>query len=210
MTTEMDQAEIQRNRMKLLLIAGVPLIAVLASSWLWYVVATGKVELNLGTKNNGTFVQPMKEIDLLPLVELSGEAYRFEGQEKPWWTFLVFDDGNCEEACQETLFQNRGIKRTLGNKSDYVRLAYVFTGESLDEETRLFFEHDYPRVTVLQSDADAVTNLFADLKKPVDPFADGVTFLLDPYGLAMMYYTPEQDYQQITKDMKILLKMSSH
>lgn len=210
MTENLDQTVIQRNRMKLLLIAGVPLIMVLASTWLWYVVATGKVELNLGTKNRGTFIQPLKEVDQLPLLLSNGMSYKFAGQDKPWWTFVTFGNGDCAEACQKTLFQNRGIQRTLGKKSEYVRIAYINTGENLTAETSQLFKTDFSEVLVLNSEEDAVRELFNTIKKPIDPFADGISFLIDPYGLAMMYYTPEQDYKDITKDLKILLKMSSH
>ena len=210
MSEQINPTTRQRNRMKLLLIAGVPLIMVLASTWLWYVVATGKVDLDLGTKNRGTFVQPLKEIDKLPLVLSNGDSYQFAGQDKPWWTFVSFGYGECSESCQKTLFQNRGIKRTLGKKSDYLRIAYINVSDGLTTKTKHVFETEYKQVMVLNSDEDSVRDLFNGLTKPVDPFAEGVSFLIDPYGLAMMYYTPEQDYKDMTKDLKILLKLSSH
>ena len=53
-----DNNPTTNNRMVLLLISGIPLIMILAATWLWYFVARGDLDLvgMMGTANRGALV----------------------------------------------------------------------------------------------------------------------------------------------------------
>ena len=59
-TAELDPATVNRNRLVLLTIAGIPVTMILAASWLWYFVVNGELDLvgTLGTANNGELLEP--------------------------------------------------------------------------------------------------------------------------------------------------------
>ena len=77
----MDATEQQRrrNRMVLLMIAGIPLMVVLASTWLWYFVVRGDLDLVgvLGTANKGKLVQPPRRLDTVALAREDGGHRRY-------------------------------------------------------------------------------------------------------------------------------------
>jgi hypothetical protein len=58
-------AENTNSRMVLLLIGGIPVTMILVSTWLWFFVVKGDLDLLgvLGTANQGTLVQPPRRID---------------------------------------------------------------------------------------------------------------------------------------------------
>ena len=97
-----------RNRLILLLIAGIPLTMILAASWLWYFVMRGDLDLVaiLGTANRGTLVQPPRQITDVRILERDGYEFQLTDLE-PRWTFIVPHSGDsCGPDCEQTLYFN--------------------------------------------------------------------------------------------------------
>ena len=73
------------GRLVLLLIAGIPVTIILASSWLWYFVVQGDLDLvgRLGTSNAGQLLQPPRQA--LEANWQSAGGAEFSLAEEPRW-----------------------------------------------------------------------------------------------------------------------------
>ena len=89
-----DIDQVRKNRMVLLLIAGIPLTMILAATWLWYFVVRGDLDLvaTLGTANRGTLLQPPRQLDDYTLFDQSGVAFKYADLD-PRWSLLIAAPG---------------------------------------------------------------------------------------------------------------------
>ncbi|HCD57154.1 MAG TPA: hypothetical protein DEQ90_17145, partial [Halieaceae bacterium] len=62
------------SRLVILLIAGIPVIMVLAATWLWWFVARGELDIvgMLGTANRGTLLDPPRPLAEAGLLSPTG------------------------------------------------------------------------------------------------------------------------------------------
>lgn len=76
--------QINKNRMVLLLIAGIPLTVILVATWLWYFVVNGDLNLvgMLGTANRGTLVQPPRQLDEHELHDAGSLRFKYADLEQ--------------------------------------------------------------------------------------------------------------------------------
>lgn len=215
----MDQKN--NNRMVLLLIAGIPVIMILAASWLWYFVVRGDLDLVgvLGTANRGELVQPPRQMDELALLDGDGLALRYRDLE-PRWTMLVPSSGaRCDEACEQSLYLTRQIHVAMGK--EFNRLRRIYVSDTAPGETGLgpallsdgrpapdrfadYLAAEHRGLKTLLVDADAYGTLFPE--QALDP---KTWYLVDPGGWIMMSYDSTVPYKDVISDLKFLLKNSS-
>ena len=90
-----------KNRMMMLLIAGIPLTMILAATWLWYFVVRGDLDLvgALGTANQGTLVQPPRQLDDVDLFEGDGLRFKYADLPPKWTMLIPAQGGRCAAAC---------------------------------------------------------------------------------------------------------------
>ena len=83
----MDRAT--NNRMVLLLIAGIPVTVILVSTWLWWFVVRGDLDLvgMLGTANRGDLVQPPRQLEQASLYDSDGRVFELRDAEPRWAVF---------------------------------------------------------------------------------------------------------------------------
>lgn len=211
----------RKNRMVLLLIAGIPVTMILAASWLWYFVVRGDLDLvgTLGTANRGTLVQPPRQIDEAVLLEQNGYVFKYADMD-PKWTMLIPSSGpDCAQACEHSLYITRQIHIALGK--EFNRLRRVYLSESKVEDTRLaverlsddqplpasfaaYLEAGHRGLKPLVLEADASAQLLAEYQLAPDTW-----YLVDPAGWIMMSYNDEVPYKDVISDLKFLLKNSS-
>ncbi len=216
-----DSSQINKNRMVLLLIAGVPVTVILGATWLWYFVVRGDLDLvgALGTANRGTLVQPPRQIDNAPLSDQSGLPLHFRDLQ-PKWTMLVANaGGDCDSACESKLYLTRQIHVALGKEFNRVQRVYISDTAANDTAlavTALSDDHPVPAsfadylareqrgVRALMTDAEGIEALFPESRR--DP---GTWYLVDPAGWIMMSYNRDTSYKDVIADLKFLLKNSS-
>ena len=216
---EMDQTS--KNRMMLLLIAGIPLIVILVATWLWYYVVNGDLDLvgALGTANRGTLVQPPRQIDEVDLFEENGLGFKYADLE-PRWTMLVpTQDGRCDQPCEHSLYVTRQIHVALGKDFPRIRRLYASEGSVGDAHLVVpelsdqrpapasfsaLLETEHRGVKALELGAGAYARLFSEHEK--DP---STWYLVDPAGWVMMSYNSSVAYKDVISDLKCLLKNSS-
>jgi cytochrome oxidase Cu insertion factor (SCO1/SenC/PrrC family) len=209
-----------KNRMLLLLIAGIPVTMILSATWLWFFVVRGDLDLvgALGTANRGVLVQPPRQIDEANILEPNGSSFRYANL-KPKWTMLIPGTaGRCDTICENTLYLTRQVHVALGKEFNRLQRFYVsdtgpddtqLTVKELSDKrpapasfaTYLASEHRGLRPLVL--DPGGMDRFFAEFR--TDPSS---WYLVDPSGWIMMTYNKDIPYKDVIADLKFLLKNS--
>lgn len=188
----MTQKNMLSAKKELLLIIFIPVLIVLLSS-VMYFTGIGAPE---STANKGILVVPPR------LAADYGIEFAIDTDtSKPIFTLLQLSNGACDAACADDLYYSRQLITALGRyRIGLKRALWQPATVSLSDE--LIEEHPKLEVSVLPDDI-----LLSDWLKDID----NVRYLLiDSRGFLMMYYTPEQDYKDIHKDLKFLLKNSGY
>lgn len=208
------------QRLVFLLIVGVPVVIVLAASWLWISVDRGDVDLVsvLGTSNNGQLLQPPTNFDELSVFDADGSPFVY-ADSAPHWTFLIPGGSTCEIDCEQLLYLTRQIHQAMGKDLNRIRRLYVGTHSVVDTnfdldalsderpapadfQDYLSSEQRGLRTLVLaEADFDEVFSEFLD-----DP---ATWYLVDPRGWIMMSYDNGVPHKDVMADLKFLLKNSS-
>jgi len=207
------------GRAILLLIAGLPVTMILASTWLWYFVERGDVDIigALGTANSGELLAEPINIRELEFAATDGSTVGLSSIEPKWTMLLVNDGATCDTACNELLYITRQIRIAIGR--DYQRtqrLLIVDTPIDLiqsnvdsgdtegpsDNMTLLMpqLEGDHVDLNVWRREDQAVL--------PEGQSEPSAWYLVDPSGWVMMRYTTDVNYKDVIGDIKFLLKNS--
>ena len=109
------------GRAILLLIAGLPVTMILASTWLWYFVERGDIDIigALGTANSGELLPEPLNIRALEFEAADGSQASLATSEPKWTLMLVNDGPTCDTDCNELLYLTRQIRIAIGR--DYQR-----------------------------------------------------------------------------------------
>ncbi|MFT7286446.1 MAG: hypothetical protein ACI87W_000552 [Halieaceae bacterium] len=208
------------GRRVLLLIAGIPLIVVLAASWMWYFVANGDLDVvdALGTANRGQLVQPPRQAMEGGWTNAGGEPFAPTSQ--ALWTLVVVQRGaNCDARCEQRLYETRQIHMALGKGMGRVQRALVtdtsfgdlrFTapnlsdGRDVPEDFPAYLRLEQRGMQVWLAPAAAMDTLFVEQRDNADSW-----YLMDPAGWIMMRYDPSISYKGVITDLKFLIKNSN-
>jgi cytochrome oxidase Cu insertion factor (SCO1/SenC/PrrC family) len=201
-------SSINSNRRMLLLIAGIPVLVILTASWLWFYVASGKLDLVniLGTANRGTLLSPPVPVDELQAVDAAGQAFVDYQSEPALWRILIPGDAGCDTDCQQVLQYTRQIHTAMGKHK--LRIQRVFLGLDMDGTAPQVIElaAQYPDMKLLYTAASRFRVVAAvgmpDLKPPA-------YYLIDPNGWIMLAYSADADGKDLMADLKFLLKNSN-
>jgi cytochrome oxidase Cu insertion factor (SCO1/SenC/PrrC family) len=181
-----------KGRLQFLLIAALFLGPLALAAWLYY---GGQAMQPEGRTNHGTLLEPIVNLqDALPGSALHAHA---EGR----WLLLYANEGDCDDACQFSLYTLRQSRLMLGKEMD--RLVRVFLHGAIAPDTVLLAREHAGLVTM--SDAE-----LAALLRERSPAAteSGGYFLVDPLGNLVMYFEPGIDPGDMVDDIKRLLKLS--
>jgi hypothetical protein len=177
----------RRGRRSMVLIALLFIIPLLLAAWLY---ASGWRPG--GTVNRGQLIIPPVDVSMIELTPLNGgPVRRFGGQ----WTLVHTADAPCAADCLGRLYDTRQVRIAIGRDIDRVQRFVLLNSpaDSLPEADR----EQHPDLIMLRAPSG-------------DEFpADGSVFLVDPLGNLMMRYAPDQPAEDILKDLKRLLKLST-
>jgi len=215
----MEQTGSSSNaRAVMLLIGGIPVIIILAATWLWYFVAQGDLDLvgALGTSNRGTLLQPPRQLDDSALADEDGLSVSFAELEPRWALLIPGAGASCDATCEKTLYTTRQIHTAMGKEFNRIRRLYISdraVGESsltvaelsdgrpAPADFRDYLESQHRGLKAWTVTADDHAALFAEFT--ADP---GTWYLVDPKGWIMMSYNAEIPYKDVISDLKFLLK----
>ena len=206
------------GRAILLLIAGLPVTMILASTWLWYFVERGDIDIigTLGTANSGELLPDPINIQALEFEAADGTQTSLSTVEPKWTLMLVNDGPTCDVACNELLYITRQIRIAIGR--DYQRTRRLLIVDTPIDAIQSSGEPGSAYdVTEPQALRPQVEREHVDLKvwrrqdKLVVPEAQLMPnswYLVDPSGWVMMRYSTEVNYKDVIGDLKFLLKNS--
>lgn len=197
-----------KNRMTLLLIAGLPVMIILASSWLWYYVASGKLDLVdiLGTANRGSLLQPPVNLAELQVVDKEGLDFEPAADDKPRWRIMVPGGNDCDADCLQLLHYTRQMHRAMGKYQNRIERVFLGIGMDGSEPLNGELQQRYPRLKLLYTPS---ASFQAQLEDRWTAAGQPAYYLVDPRGWVILSYQAETDGKDLVADLKFLLKNSN-
>ena len=215
-----DSTPERRGKGVILLIVGIPLAVLLAASGLWVAVDRGQVDLigALGTANHGELVSPPKSMLALAFRDAAGRDARW-ADEKAQWTILLIQNGDCNQACWDRLYQTRQIHTALGREAHRVGRVIISDrpleqvpviaatdteeGQAMPATLSEVLAQSHPRVRRLEIDRQTLLALAPETQVQTRHW-----YLVDPAGWLMMRLSDELYFKDALDDLRFLLKYS--
>src|SRR6056300_697742 len=115
----------------------------------------------LGTTNHGEFLQPMKPVAELSLVDEAGSDWLWE-EHKPKWRILIPAGTQCVGECGELLFTTRQVHILMGKYARRLERMIVVTDDHLDSEFQKTLKTDHPFLKIAYTDEQALVDWLAE------------------------------------------------
>jgi cytochrome oxidase Cu insertion factor (SCO1/SenC/PrrC family) len=196
MSTVIDPELHRRNFRTVFALAGLFLVPLLLSFWLYY----GLHWRPQGTANHGALIVPARPLPDVTLPDAGGAPVRhiFSGK----WSLVYVGDGACDADCRATLFFMRQTRLSLNTDMTRVQRVFLTTADCCD---RAYLAAEHPGLRVLDASSAAAQPLLA-LFAPAGR-AQGL-YIVDPLGNLMMRYDARQPPKGLLEDLKRLLQLS--
>jgi cytochrome oxidase Cu insertion factor (SCO1/SenC/PrrC family) len=197
----------RNNKQKLLLIAGLPLIVMLAATLLFRATQSGDINLVdlLGTRNRGDLLSPAQEVAKLDLKDGNGQPMTWATGKH--WTVVVPAFDGCNSNCLETLMTTRQVHLALGRDEERVRRVLLLIDAPLSAESAAIIAKEHPHIVIATTTRASVDVLLSS--QPAFAPASTAWYLVDPQGWLMMHYGASHVGKDLLTDLKHLLKYSS-
>ncbi|MGJ8688725.1 MAG: hypothetical protein ACSHXZ_04315 [Gammaproteobacteria bacterium] len=174
------------------------------------------------TSNKGTLINPPADISVLAMHDVDNNPVFKSFEEviaalpndqeyeiQPWLMVYVNAD-DCAEACKERIHILKQLHIALGKNTQRVRRYYLNASDrAIAPEVAELFRNEYPSMGVAQSDKALLGANLIEAGTDIDLSTQTYVILIDPVGNVMMYYTEDQEAEDIMSDLETLLKYSS-
>lgn len=189
------QSKILRSRLILLGVALVFIIPILVS---WYLVFFSDFKKGGGGTQKGELISPVIPLGEPEVFNLKSKTIEsINGK----WTLLFFVENECNQLCEDKLYQLRQIRLALGKDRDKVdRLLVSKNKQQWSQYTNSFNGQKY---------IDPTSRDYNRLIKKFNDYAGldlKATYLIDPYGFLMMKYPQDDNPMGTIKDIERLIK----
>jgi len=189
------ESKILRSRLILLGVALVFIIPILVS---WYLVFFSDFKKGDGGTQKGELISPVIPLGEPEVFNLKSKTIEsINGK----WTLLFFVENECNQLCEDKLYQLRQIRLALGKDRDKVdRLLVSKNKQQWSQYTNSFNGQKY------------IDPTSRDYNRLIKKFNDYVgldlkaTYLIDPYGFLMMKYPQDDNPMGTIKDIERLIK----
>ncbi|MGE3297214.1 MAG: hypothetical protein AB7I68_07650 [Porticoccaceae bacterium] len=161
----------------------------------------------LGTSNRGILLRPMVPVAELELRTPDDESLEWAAM-KPKWRLLIPVVLPCAEACRSALYLSRQVHVRLEKDALRMERVLLVLGAPPDRETTDWLQREHPHLSLMRGDSAAFTHWPAASAAAWNPSASPV-FVVDPAGMAMLYFTSEHSGADMLADLRHLLKYSS-
>lgn len=126
-----------------------------------------------------------------------GTAFTFHDK----WSLIEVTAGDCTDACRESLYRTRQVRRALGKEMSRVQRLLVPTGAMPDGD---FLAREHPGVILIEAGTPARDVLEGAL----GPGSAGAVYIADPLGNVIMRFPAGTPMKDLHKDLSLLLKAS--
>lgn len=117
------------------------------------------------------------------------------------WSLLYVGRGDCDDACRETLYRTRQVRRALGKEMSRVQRYFISTSGAPNAG---FLAADHPGLLVLPDGLSSRDTVLATLGE----FAEGDVFVADPLGNVVLRFPAGAAMKDMHEDLALLLKAS--
>ncbi len=191
------------NQRKLVLIFAWFLIP-LTIAFAWYKLLPESMHPSNST-NNGDLLESIFTLEPFNHLTINGHSYANADIEKVW-TLVHFVNGDCDEACSQSLYNTRQLRIALGKDVKRLsRLAILEPAGQSESNTKMWASH--PDLTVVYSSNNGVAEQIHRNVRGLEIDQNSI-FLVDPLGNVMMHFSPTLEPKLIKKDIRKLLKLS--
>jgi cytochrome oxidase Cu insertion factor (SCO1/SenC/PrrC family) len=189
------ESKILRSRLILLGVALVFIIPILVS---WYLVFFSDFKKGDEGTQKGELISPVIPLGEPEVFNLKSKTIEsINGK----WTLLFFVENECNQLCEDKLYQLRQIRLALGKDRDKVdRLLVSKNKQQWSQYTNSFNGQKY---------IDPTSRDYNRLIKKFNDYAGldlKATYLIDPYGFLMMKYPQDDNPMGTIKDIERLIK----
>jgi len=160
----------------------------------------------LGTSNKGVLLTPATPLAGLELTDREGKVWSFSTQ-KPRWRLLIPVADGCTKTCRDALYLTRQVHVRLERNAHRMERILLNLGSALDADTLAFLDKEHPHLVILNGERGAFEESLRASNGPWSSTADD-TYVVDPAGVAMLYFTPEHDGGDMLDDLRHLMKYS--
>lgn len=194
MSSVIDPELHRRNFRTVFALAGLFLVPLLLSFWLYYGVHWHPQ----GTTNHGELIEPVRRLSDVTLADAAGNTHAHLFQSK--WTLVYVGNGACDANCRSTLYFMRQTRLSLNNEMTRVQRVFLATANCCD---RAWLGTEHPGLIVVDaSQAQAVLAQFPQERAQT-------LFVVDPLGNLMMRYDARLPPRGLLDDLKHLLQLSN-
>ena len=189
------ESKILRSRLILLGVALVFIIPILVS---WYLVFFSDFKKGDEGTQKGELISPVIPLGEPEVFNLKSKTIEsINGK----WTLLFFVENECNQLCEDKLYQLRQIRLALGKDRDKVdRLLVSKNKQQWSQYTNSFNGQKY---------IDPTSRDYNRLIKKFNDYAGldlKATYLIDPYGFLMMKYPKDDNPMGTINDIERLIK----
>lgn len=160
----------------------------------------------LGTSNRGVLLRPMVPVAGLDL-RTPDDAPLDWAAMTPKWRLLIPVVLPCAEACRSALYLSRQVHVRLEKNARRMERVLLVLGAPPDQAMVDWLRHEHPHLTLMRGDAVTFAGWPAASAAAWNPSASPV-FVVDPAGMAMLYFTSEHSGADMLADLRHLLKYS--
>lgn len=156
--------------------------------------------------NHGEILNPIVHIETFELKSDSGEVIaRKELTYK--WRLISFVGENCNQDCEDRLFDTRQIHTSIGKDQHRVSRMFIHLKPAGDSLNKLIAE-THPDVIHVNGDMETIIKALGVNVNDKAGITANETYIMDPMGNVMMRFTIDQPNKEFLYDLKKLLKAS--
>lgn len=160
------------------------------------------------TGNHGTLIQPPRPLESFRMIDLDGSAAGLDTL-RGKWTVLYVGGEQCGEQCRRGLYNIERVRLAQGKNMRRVQSFYLApkTMESREIAETLVEYTDVRGYRISRRELGSMAPDF-DWNESGDPGPRERTYIIDPLGNLMMYYSRDVDPSGMKSDLERLLKVS--
>ena len=150
-----------------------------------------------GTKNNGVFFNIYFNFDQFKQSEEKNLIDFEDGK----WVMGVYITNPIKSS--DSLYLMRQLNVALNRDIYRVKRVAFYSNLLLEEEVKELISI-YPRTELIIDESGRLLNTLQN-NAQIDMYDENPIFIIDPYGRAVMYFSPGTDPKKILKDLKVLI-----
>ena len=154
--------------------------------------------------NKGELLNPVIDVDSLQLTDDNGNVMQREDITRHKWHMIYFVGSDCDQSCNNTLYDMRQINKAVGKNAYRLRHLLVHMAPA-DAPFQKLISSEYPAAVHANAKRATIESALKAVKPQLDT---NEIYLMDPLGNIMMRFTPDQPPKDIIHDLNKLFKVS--